>query len=141
MSFIVKHLKALKNRPSLNEKIWREQEEAKKQRKNEEGQRGQGDESRWQEKKKEEDEARQQAEPVGIWSNRTVKDEEYFKAVLELQRRITPEEIKRRYRELVAQYHPAKVAHLGPKLKEAAEQEMKEINEAYDFFKRKHGLQ
>jgi DnaJ like chaperone protein len=38
------------------------------------------------------------------------------------------------------QYHPDRVAHLGPKLREVAEHEMKEINEAYDFFRRKYGF-
>ncbi len=38
--------------------------------------------------------------------------------------------IKKAYRSLAEQYHPDRVSTLGPKLKEVAEQEMKQINEA-----------
>jgi hypothetical protein len=70
----------------------------------------------------------------------TTKDERYYGAVLGLSGPVVFEEVKRQYRELAAQYHPDKVNHLGPKLKEVAEQEMKKINEAYEFFKQKNGL-
>lgn len=68
------------------------------------------------------------------------KDERYFEAILGLPSNKTSDNIKNRYRELVMQYHPDRVAHLGPKLKEVAEQQMKEINEAYNFFKSKYNL-
>lgn len=68
------------------------------------------------------------------------KDERYFETILGLRHNKTADDIKNRYRELVMQYHPDRVAHLGPKLREVAEQEMKEINEAYNFFKSKYGL-
>jgi len=41
------------------------------------------------------------------------------------------EEIKTAYRVLVAQYHPDKVASLGPELRELAERKTVEINTAY----------
>jgi hypothetical protein len=50
----------------------------------------------------------------------------------------TAEEVHHRYRELVAMYHPDKVIHLGPKLRAAAEEEMRAINEAVAYF-RDHG--
>lgn len=62
----------------------------------------------------------------------------YYGQVLGLKGQVTFDDIRRRYRDLVAQYHPDKVSHLGPKLKEVAESEMKEINEAYQFFKHQH---
>jgi hypothetical protein len=40
--------------------------------------------------------------------------------------------IKSRYRELVKQYHPDKVATLGPELRELAERKTREINRAYE---------
>ncbi|MSQ22863.1 MAG: J domain-containing protein [Dehalococcoidia bacterium] len=46
------------------------------------------------------------------------------------------EEIASAYRLLVRQYHPDKVADLGPELRELAEQRMKEINAAYESLKR-----
>ncbi len=46
------------------------------------------------------------------------------------------EEVSAAYRRLVQQYHPDKVAELGPELRELAEQRMKEINAAYETLKR-----
>ena len=66
------------------------------------------------------------------------KDLFYYGRVLGLKGQVTFDDIRRRYRELVAQYHPDKVSHLGPKLREVAENEMKEINEAYQFFKHRY---
>jgi len=63
-----------------------------------------------------------------------------FAKALGLNGRVTREDIKRRWKELTVQYHPDKVAHLGPKLREVAENEMKAINEAYDFFRTKYQL-
>lgn len=65
-----------------------------------------------------------------------VGKEEYFRNILGIQGEITLDKVKRCYKELVAQYHPDKVCHLGPKLREVAEQEMKNLNEAYEYFKR-----
>ena len=49
------------------------------------------------------------------------------------------ETIKKSYRQLSMKYHPDKVSHLGDEFKKVAEEKMKEINAAYDFFKRKFG--
>jgi len=45
--------------------------------------------------------------------------------------------IKKAYRQLSMKYHPDKVSHLGNEFKGVAEEKMKELNAAYDFFKRK----
>ena len=71
---------------------------------------------------------------------KSMKEEEYYRNILGLGRSFTVEDIKRCYRELVAKYHPDKVNHLGEKLKETAEREMKEINEAYEYFKKKYNF-
>jgi preprotein translocase subunit Sec63 len=41
------------------------------------------------------------------------------------------DDVRRAYRELVQSYHPDKVAHLGPDLRQVAETKTKEINSAY----------
>lgn len=61
-----------------------------------------------------------------------------YARVLGLSGKMTYGEIKHRWRELAAQYHPDKVSHLGPRLREVAETEMKLINEAYQYFETKH---
>jgi len=63
-----------------------------------------------------------------------------FGRVLGLNGRVTKDDVKCRWRELTVQYHPDKVAHLGPKLREVAEREMKIINEAYDYFRQKYKI-
>ena len=58
---------------------------------------------------------------------------------LGLTGRVTLTEIRTRYREQIAQYHPDKVSHLGPELREVAEKRTREIMDAWQFFKTKYG--
>ncbi len=60
-----------------------------------------------------------------------------YYAVLGLQPGADMDSIKKAYRQLSMKYHPDKVAHLGDEFKSVAEEKMKEINSAYDFFKKK----
>ena len=64
----------------------------------------------------------------------------HYGRILGLSGKVTHAEVKRKYRELVSQYHPDNVNHLGPKLKDLAEREMKAINEAFEYFKRRYGV-
>lgn len=57
-------------------------------------------------------------------------------ATLGLENGASKEEIKQAYRKLSMQYHPDKVRHLGDEFRAVAEEKMKEINAAYDFFKK-----
>jgi DnaJ like chaperone protein len=61
-------------------------------------------------------------------------------AVLGLESGADLESIKKSYRQLSMKYHPDKVAHLGDEFKNVAEEKMKEINSAYDYFKKKFSL-
>ena len=45
--------------------------------------------------------------------------------------------IKATYRNAIAQYHPDKVSSLGPEIREVADKKAKEINQAYEFFRKK----
>jgi DnaJ like chaperone protein len=67
-----------------------------------------------------------------------VAEEKYF-AVLGLAPGAGFSEIRAAYRKLSMQYHPDKVGHLGDEFKKVAEEKMKEINQAYEFLKRKYG--
>ena len=67
-----------------------------------------------------------------------VSDETSHARVLGLRGRVTFADIKRHYRERMLEYHPDKVAALGPKLRELAENESKKINAAYEFFTAKY---
>ncbi len=67
-----------------------------------------------------------------------VAEEKYY-AVLGLSPGASFTEIKAAYRKLSMQYHPDKVGHLGEEFKKVAEEKMKEINQAYEFLKKRHG--
>lgn len=64
----------------------------------------------------------------------------YYAQVLGLTENISFDEVRRAYRSLAVQYHPDKVAHLGPKLQKVAHEEMQKINEAYAFFEGKYAV-
>jgi DnaJ like chaperone protein len=61
--------------------------------------------------------------------------EQYY-AVLGLEPGADMESIKKAYRKLSMTYHPDKVSHLGDEFRAVAEEKMKEINAAYDYFKK-----
>lgn len=69
-------------------------------------------------------------------STRTADRAAQYYAVLGLESGASDEEIKKAYRKLSMQYHPDKVRHLGEEFRKVAEEKMKEINIAYDFFKK-----
>ncbi|MDX1419301.1 MAG: J domain-containing protein [Rubricoccaceae bacterium] len=61
--------------------------------------------------------------------------ERRYRAVLELEGELTPDQIRLAYKRQISAYHPDKVAGLGLKLQQLAEEETKTINEAYAFFR------
>jgi hypothetical protein len=65
---------------------------------------------------------------------------EYYGKVIGLMGKVSKEQIRSKYIHLVSQYHPDKVQHLGPELRELAESKTKEINAAYDWLKSKYHI-
>ncbi|HID03937.1 MAG TPA: J domain-containing protein [Desulfobacterales bacterium] len=68
-------------------------------------------------------------------SGRKSAADQYY-AVLGLKPGADAATIKKAHRKLSMKYHPDKVQHLGEEFRLVAEEKMKEINAAYDFFKK-----
>jgi len=62
----------------------------------------------------------------------------YYAQVLGIEGNITKSSIRKKYLELIAQYHPDKVFDLGEDLKILAETKTKQLNAAYDWLKKKY---
>jgi len=60
-----------------------------------------------------------------------------FAKTLGLEKPYSEKEIKSAYRKLIAQYHPDRVSAMGPEIREVAETKAREINEAYEYFRKK----
>ncbi|MCX5815780.1 MAG: DnaJ domain-containing protein [Proteobacteria bacterium] len=66
--------------------------------------------------------------------------EEEYRQVLGVTAEDRLATIKKKYKELLAKYHPDKVQHLGIEFQEMAERKTKAIMEAYEFFRKKYNL-
>lgn len=64
----------------------------------------------------------------------------YYSELMELRGDHSADNIKKRYRELIAQYHPDKVHHLGREFSAIADKKTREINEAYEYFKQRYNI-
>jgi hypothetical protein len=64
----------------------------------------------------------------------------YFGELFELKGQITKSQLRKKYLELVSKYHPDKVADLGQELIDIAEKKTKEINAAFEWFKKKYTI-
>lgn len=117
----------------------------------EEGSEENGDENRGREKPKRKDPDHEEEEKVIVETNEDIPpdetndnlftDEDYaFAEILGLSKPIELSAIKSTYRKTIAQYHPDRVMAMGPEIKEVAEKKAKEINEAYDHFRKKFDL-
>ncbi|MAT38075.1 MAG: hypothetical protein CL946_00570 [Ectothiorhodospiraceae bacterium] len=65
------------------------------------------------------------------------KENAFYLQILGLHAEASTDDIKRAYKNLMAQYHPDRVANKGEAEKEAASKKAKEISEAYMILKRR----
>ena len=56
--------------------------------------------------------------------------------ILGINKKATPEEIKKAYRTLAMKYHPDKVSHLGEDFQKAAHEKFQSVNKAYENIKK-----
>jgi DnaJ-domain-containing protein 1 len=80
-------------------------------------------------------------EPAGEGKRRPGEKEiDYYFSVLGLTPSASNKELKTAYHKLMSQYHPDRVATLGPELQKSASEKSKAINEAYMIIERRRGL-
>ncbi|MCF7668498.1 MAG: DnaJ domain-containing protein [Verrucomicrobia bacterium] len=61
----------------------------------------------------------------------------YYEKVLQLEGDYTLKDIQSNYRRMVSEYHPDRVRHLGRDLRHLAEKRTRELNEAYEYLRRR----
>ncbi len=69
-----------------------------------------------------------------------IKDNYHNYKVLEITPDASNEEIKKAYRRMALKYHPDKVSHLGPEIRESAKKKFQELNAAYNDIKKERGI-
>ena len=70
-------------------------------------------------------------------SNKPSLRDLHFGKILGVNDLNDPNSIKAAYRKTIAQYHPDRVRAMGPEIREVAENKAKEINQAYEYFRKK----
>jgi len=69
-----------------------------------------------------------------------IKDTKSAYKILEVDSRVSDNEIKKAYRKMAVKYHPDKVAHLGKEIQKTAEEKFKAVNDAYNQIKKERGF-
>ena len=60
--------------------------------------------------------------------------------ILEIERTVTDEDVKKAYRKMAMKYHPDKVSHIGDDFRKAADEKFKKVNEAYQKIKKERKI-
>lgn len=60
--------------------------------------------------------------------------------ILEIDKSVSDEEVKKAYRRMAMKFHPDKVYNLGEEVRKEAEFKFKKVNEAYENIKKERGL-
>jgi hypothetical protein len=68
------------------------------------------------------------------------KEDYKYAEILGLEEPVDIKIIKSTYRKIIAQYHPDRVVAMGPEIQEVADKKAKEINEAYEFLRKKFDI-
>ncbi|MBT8376007.1 MAG: TerB family tellurite resistance protein [Bacteroidia bacterium] len=60
--------------------------------------------------------------------------------ILEIDKSVSDDEVKKAYRRMAKKYHPDRVAHLGDEHKQGAEEKFRQVQEAYEYIQNERGF-
>ena len=60
--------------------------------------------------------------------------------ILEIDKSVSDEDVKKAYRKMAVKYHPDKVGHLGEDFQNAAKEKFQKVNQAYEKIKKERNL-
>lgn len=60
--------------------------------------------------------------------------------ILEIDKNVSDDELKKAYRRMAVKYHPDKVSHLGEEFQKSAKEKFQKVQEAYENIKKQRGM-
>ncbi len=72
--------------------------------------------------------------------NMYAKNTESAYKILEIDSKVSDEEVKKAYRKMAIKFHPDKVAHLGEEFQSSAKEKFQKVNEAFESIKKERGF-
>ena len=60
--------------------------------------------------------------------------------ILEIDKHVADDEVKKAYRKMAVKYHPDKVSHMGAEYKDSAKQKFQNMKDAYENIKKQRGM-
>ena len=60
--------------------------------------------------------------------------------ILEIDKNVSDDEVKKAYRRMAVKYHPDKVSHLGEEFQKSANEKFQKVQEAYENIKKQRGI-
>lgn len=60
--------------------------------------------------------------------------------ILEIEKSVSDDEVKKAYRRMAVKYHPDKVSHLGEEFQKSAKEKFQKVQEAYENIKKQRGM-
>jgi DnaJ like chaperone protein len=69
-----------------------------------------------------------------------MKEKDDLYTILDVDKSVSDEELKKAYKKMALKYHPDKVSHLGEDVRKEAEEKFQTLNNAYDQIKKQRGI-
>ncbi len=67
-------------------------------------------------------------------------DMEHYYTILEIDSKVSDDEVKKAYRRMAKKYHPDRVSQLGEEVQKAAKDKFQKLQQAYEMVKKERGL-